>query len=91
MKSIHPQIGFVHWLENLHLPVISKELPLSHEKNVTVNTLAKEPDTILLASTLNSTTTWSLTGNSTGTIFFAFSTLPLEEGSLNSRTRSGVL
>lgn len=42
MKSIHLQTGFVHWLENLSLPAVSKELlPLSHGKNVTVNTLAE--------------------------------------------------
>lgn len=37
VKSIHPQTGFLHWLEQLSLPAISKELPLSHGKNVTVN------------------------------------------------------
>lgn len=39
VKSIHPQTGFLHWLEQLSLPAISKELPLSHGKNVTVNAL----------------------------------------------------
>lgn len=41
MKSIHPQTGFVRQLENLSLPAISKELPLSHGKNVTINTLVR--------------------------------------------------